>query len=67
MNMNLRDALAAIEREGGSWEPKRRTGEIVARHPLIERHVVVNGRRKDCPRRLIGLLNAIRRARERAV
>jgi hypothetical protein len=61
MNLNLKDAIAEVVRAGGSATPKRGTGEIVVSHPSMARRLVVNGRRKDSPRKLITFLNSIKR------
>jgi len=55
------EAVAAIRKAGGSANPKRRTGEVIFRHPLISKLLIVNGRRKDCPRKVLGLLHAVQR------
>ena len=37
----------------------RRTGEIRVTHPLMAKSCKVNGRRKDCPRHLVGWLRTL--------
>lgn len=60
--MNLDKALDILRLLGGEWYPKRRTGEIICRHPLVPGVCLVNGRRKDSPRSLTAMLIRLARS-----
>lgn len=62
--LSLDEAVNAIRSAGGSAEPKRRTGELILRHPLLSKPLTINGRRKDCPRKVLALLHAVERRRK---
>jgi hypothetical protein len=57
--MNLRQALAAATNLGCDVKKLRRTGEVIVSHPSIPLRVVVNSRRKDCPRQLSAFLRRL--------
>jgi hypothetical protein len=59
MNMNLRDAVALFISLGGTAEPKRKTGEFIARHPDIDKPLLINSRRKDTPRSFMSMIKKI--------
>ena len=52
-------ALKMAKSLGGSVKNKRRTGEVVVRHPDWNRPVTINNRRKDAPRYLVAKLNRL--------
>lgn len=57
--MNLRQALQAAVNMGCDIKKLRRTGEVIVSHPSLPLRVVVNSRRKDCPRALSALLRRV--------
>lgn len=54
--INSRKAIECWVALGGHVEPFAGTGELCLRHPLIERPLRINGRRKDAPRSVTGAL-----------
>jgi hypothetical protein len=61
-NPNLRDTIQAAVQRGCLVEHRRRTGELVFRHPAWQKAIVVNGRRKDTPRFLLQHLRDLKAA-----
>lgn len=57
--INLRKVRKIWEMSGGTVSDRRRTGEEVFSHPLVERPIVVNKRRKDSPRKLSATLRRL--------
>ena len=60
--VNLNKAIQLAEKLGSRIHPIRRTGEVRFEHPLAVRRCVVNARRKDAPRHLIGWLRRVQAA-----
>ncbi len=56
---NQRDAANLWCRAGGSVAPVNRTGEWFWRHPVFDRPVRTNRRRKDAPRHLLAALRVL--------
>jgi hypothetical protein len=57
--MSLRVARSEWIALGGAVEPRRRTGEL--RFWLRGRSLIVNGRRKDAPTKLVSILRQLQR------
>ena len=60
--VNLNKAIQLAEKLGSRIHPIRLTGELRFEHPLAVRRCVVNARRKDAPRHLIGWLRRVQAA-----
>jgi hypothetical protein len=57
--MNLRDALRLARLRGCRITPVKASGEIRVSHPKIPQPITINGRRKDCERRLTCFLRVL--------
>ena len=57
--MNLLDALRVARSLGVRVEQVRRTGEVRLSHPLVEKPVNCNGRRKSASRAAVGLIQKV--------
>lgn len=65
---NLKDALRVAADLGCEMRHRKGTGEIIVSHPLWERTILVNCRRKDTPGQLLkglrGLAAALPRTKK---
>lgn len=63
--INQRDLESILLELGGSISPRRRTGEVLYRHPLVPGSVRGNGRRKDSTREQVAFVQRAYREMER--
>lgn len=60
-NPNLLEVMRRWRELGGEVKPVRKTGELDFLHPNVGR-TRVNGRRKDCPMKLLTLLRRLEKS-----
>lgn len=59
--MSRKDLEAAARALGAEVAPKRGTGETRMRHRLMDRHVTMNGRRRDASRAAVAWVRELER------